>query len=278
MPISTYRTHRKIARFCFDRSPYLSQILTRRHAISFSHGFPSSGFVIVKILDRLKLRISTQLLSPSAPVIFFPLTEQVYPPQPANFINGRCINIGKDIIAKLQEEAFGYGYIVDPQVVDGPYVRKSITNAAHDGIILYGPVAPEPGFIYQKLIDTQIGDEVEEIRLLFVGRVLDICYLKRHPIAGRFAIPSSSIDILQTSSIVSASEINAVQNMARLIGMEYGEIDAMRDKNTGLLYVIDMNRTPGGPPFRFTQSETERVVKILADAFLEEFSNRIFIR
>ncbi|ADP69716.1 hypothetical protein Rvan_0433 [Rhodomicrobium vannielii ATCC 17100] len=275
MTVSQYKRHRKYARFLFDRARYLSQISTRRNVLSFSHGFPSSGHVMVKICDALNIRISNTLLSPGSATIFFPLTDDIYPRQPDHFINGRCTNIDKDVVADYQLQAFGYGYTVDPLNVTGHYVRKSIRNAAHDGCILYEPEIPKHGFFYQKLICTEVGDEVEEIRVLVIGTVLDICYLKRHPLSERFAIPSNSVQILPTRSLLSQEEVDAICRMCAMIGMEYGEIDVMRDRNNGLAYVIDMNRTPGGPPIAFTRSERDGVVKRLAEAFTSEFGKRI---
>jgi len=230
---------------------------------------------MTKICDALNIRISIPLLSPDSATIFFPLTEEDYSPQPARFINGRCTHIGKDVVMQCHEAAFGYSFAVDPLNPIGPYVKKSIKNAAHDGIILTGPEEPKSGFVYQKLVDTVVENETEEIRVLYIGKVLDICYLKRHPIEGRFLIPSNSVQILQTESLLSKHEVRDIAKMCALIGMEYGEIDVMRDRVDGRIYVIDMNRTPAGPPLKFSATERKKVIGKLADAFEDGFGNRI---
>ena len=85
-------------------------------------------------------------------------------------INGDCTDISKSRVDAAMRRVFGYGAEIDPTTHEGMCVRKSEVNTAHDGRIVQCPTEPEPGYVYQRLVDTQVGhDEVEEWRVVKVG-------------------------------------------------------------------------------------------------------------
>jgi len=47
--------------------------------------------------------------------------------------------------------------------------------------------------------------------------------------------------------LFSADEQRLMLEFARRIGMDYGELDVLRDKETTDIYVVDANRTPVRP-------------------------------
>lgn len=205
--------------------------------------------------------------------------EKLWPPAGVPVINGKCIDISKSLVDRLHEEAFGYGMAVDPQRHEGPMVVKSEINAAHDGRIVAGPLAePEPGASHQILIDNEIPARgrrpamVEDLRLMIVGSQTPVAYRKRRLKEDRFANITLEADFVRPEEILSAQELAATVKLARAIHLDLGEIDLLRDRHSGRVYAIDVNKTPHGPPTVYERPGLGwRIMRLAADAFEEEF-------
>lgn len=211
--------------------------------------------------------------SGSGITIFWPLTEAPDSEPHRGLINGRCININKSAVAEIFSRVFGYNYAVDPTNFAAPYVRKSDINARHDGIVLHRPTAPLPNYVYQRLINNEVGDgTVEDLRLIYMRGLLPFLYRKLRPLPSRFSNLNSSVSVLPTSQFISKAEADRIEALSREIGLDYGEIDMLRDRDDGLLYAVDVNRTPAGPPNGLPRHEGRRALKRMAAAFSETFS------
>jgi hypothetical protein len=55
------------------------------------------------------------------------------------------------------------------------------------------------------------------------------------------------------------------------LGVEYGEVDALRDRDTGRLFVVDCNNTPDGPPNGINKAVGKIAVDTISEAFWKEF-------
>ena len=58
---------------------------------------------------------------------------------------------------------------------------------------------------------------------------------------------------------------------AAALRVEYGEIDAVRDRSSGQLYIVDVNPTPFGPPNHIDRRGYYRAIARMADAFQRAF-------
>ena len=58
---------------------------------------------------------------------------------------------------------------------------------------------------------------------------------------------------------------------ARALGIDYGELDILRDRDDGRIYIVDVNNTPFGPPNHLPWSDSRRAVRRLAHAVSEQF-------
>lgn len=239
--------------------------------LQFSPGLPHHGSAISKLCAELGWKVSRYQGSGKATVVFWPGSEEVFPKQPAGWINSRLVDINKDTVGAAFDRAFGYSYDVDPETATGSYVRKSIGNAKHDGTVLTEPSRPAPGYVYQRLIANVVDDQAEDLRLVYMRGALDFLYVKQRPISARFKNKNSSVRMAETASLLSPEEIKAIGVMCDDLGMEYGEIDALRDRNDGRLYVVDMNRTPNGPPKELSPDQKKEAVRRMSGVFAERF-------
>ena len=49
--------------------------------------------------------------------------------------------------------------------------------------------------------------------------------------------------------------------------LDYGELDVLRNRDDGLLYIVDVNPTPWGPPNHLSRQETAHAIRGMAREF-----------
>ena len=107
---------------------------------------------------------------------------------PAPTLNARCLDISKSTVDRIWREVSGRGLSLDPLTTSGPMVVKSEENATHDGRIITGPIRErQPGFVYQRLVDTRVGDHFAYLRPVILDGRIVLTYHKRQPLDDRFA-------------------------------------------------------------------------------------------
>ena len=169
-------------------------------------------------------------------------------------LNRDCKDISKRQVAKVFADVFGYSLEVDPQSHAGPMVRKSDTNAPHDGAIVLGPIGGDrTGQVYQKVVNNITGPDVQDIRLPVFGEFLPFCLLKRMPLEHRFTNEKGTAAIREVSELLSNEEQALILRFCRAIGLDFGELDVLRDVDDGRIYIVDVNNTPYGPLDRGVQ-------------------------
>ena len=183
---------------------------------------------------------------------------------PAGNINGDCKDISKSRVARIFEDVFGYALAVDPAGYDGEMVVKSEANGAHDGGIVKGPTPPKSGRVYQRVIDTENNGYVTDLRCPTAGGHIDLIYIKRRPAGARFANFNSSCTLANPEDYLSDDERANLSKFAAAMGLDWGGMDVLRDKTSGLIYVVDVNKTDMGPPIALPLADKLRSVSILA--------------
>jgi hypothetical protein len=184
-------------------------------------------------------------------------------------VNGGCLDISKSRVEAAARAAFGYGAAVEPTRHDGPMVRKSEENARHDGTVVRGPMtAPEPGAIYQRLVDTEaVPGVLEELRVVLVAGSCPVVYVKRRPSRDRFGHGPSDARAARPEAVMSAEELAGLRAACADMRLDLGEADLLRDRRDGRLYLVDVNKTPWGPPRTLGTRDALRAVRATAEAF-----------
>jgi len=127
-----------------------------------------------------------------------------------------------------------------------------------------GPVSPEDGMVYQRVIDTSDGDYVTDLRCPSAGGKIDLIYIKRRPADKRFANMNSRCTLARPEDYLSEAERAKLFEFAAAMGLDWGGMDVLRDKTNGLIYVVDVNKTDMGPPIALPLKDKLRSVSILA--------------
>jgi hypothetical protein len=205
---------------------------------------------LAHVLNRLGWRIA-ELDMPAAATIAWE-TGTVLPLAaaarlPASAVNRACIDVSKDLVDRVWAQVAGYSIAVDPLTTRGPLVVKPLENSVRGGRIVAGPLhSRRAGVVYQKLVDCRIDGRVHTLRpVLFGGRIL-LVYEKWRAATDWFSGPEE-VAVRNPAETLSAREQDQVLRFAQAIGLDYGELDVLRDSSTGLIYVVDANRTPIRP-------------------------------
>jgi len=189
----------------------------------------------------------------------------------AKLINYGARDVSKSNVARACAAAFGHPLAVDPRTHVGPAVEKSEINAAHDGRIVQCPLQPAPGRVYQRVVDNRGMDPsvVEDLRTCTVGGKPVCVFIKRRPVAKRFQNTNTEVVLRTPEEVYSAEEIALIGAFTREIGLDWGGVDVLRDRNDGRLYIVDANKTDMGPPITLNLPDKLIATRMLAKAFRE---------
>lgn len=159
-------------------------------------------------------------------------------------INRYCRDISKSHVDKCFKAAFGYSSLLSPDG-DQKGVVKSEENFSHDGAIKQAPLSLPEGKVFQRLINTHIGQGFIDWRAVIVmGRVAG--WIKKTK-PERFTDRNVKFEFTSEPPFTHlSSRVACVEAFCSEIGMDYGEIDYLVDNDTGAHYIIDANKTPGG--------------------------------
>lgn len=186
-------------------------------------------------------------------------------------INRNCKDVSKVNVQRVFKRVFGYDLEVDPTTFSGKMVEKSNENYRHDGRILNGPVDPStvnPGCVYQRAINTQNEEGLfVDLRTPVYNGHIPLVYAKVRSKENRFGSLNEYAKIMNPEEIFSTKEISLIAQYAKEMGVDYAEMDILRDNNNGQIYIVDVNNTPAGPAKGLSQDDRIRAMGILSRAF-----------
>ncbi len=186
-------------------------------------------------------------------------------------INFNCKDISKKNVDLIFEKVFGYSLSIDPKIYKGKCVIKSDSNAAHDGKIIETPINEvQNDVVYQKIIDNTFDEKfVKDIRVPVLGNSIPFVYFKIKKIEDRFTNKIHSVEIHETNEIFSSDEINNILKFAKSMNLDYGELDVLKNNENGKIYIVDVNKTPWGPPATISKEKAKYVIEKMSKVFLE---------
>jgi hypothetical protein len=191
-------------------------------------------------------------------------------PQPRlRVLNGTCTDISKSRVAAVFEDVFGYPLALDPTTWEGIAVEKGEKNGVHDGRLVQCPTARQPGKTYQRLIETGDGIWAQDLRTPCVGGRPVLVFVKGKLAAERFSIQNKTVTVKRPDEVYSDTEIAAITRFCFAMGLDWGGLDILREKISGRLYVVDVNKTDTGPAVILSWKDRIQVTSLLANALKE---------
>lgn len=211
-----------------------------------------------------------------------PTTEAMEHAQGSVLINAKCLDISKARVDAIHQQVLGYSLAVDPGTYTGRMVVKSNLNGEHDGQEVMGPVAtPLSSAVYQRVVDNrppQVPTELAgrhvvcDIRVAIFGGQAGFAYMKYRPVDSRFSNTNSLVDLAQLPDVLSHQEVELIERYCQTFGLDYGEIDVVRDAQDGRIYILDINKTPLGPPNGLPEAKRQKALQMYCHAFSAWFS------
>lgn len=267
------------------RTRYLRKKLDKNHprtTILLLPDKPDHSHILYKICNSLGLTMSSSTASrPDVVMAFEDVTKRRHHDvltalSAEHFVvNQRCNDISKTKVEQVFREVFGYGTFVDPATFQGLCVMKSDDNAMHDGTLVQCPTVPtRHDVVYQRVINNREGHEVVDIRVPIVGRAIPLIYWKYRDARFRFSNWNDRAIIGAPDSAFSESELASIRAFSEKLGLDFGELDVLRDSDDGRIYIVDVNNTPCGPPNHLGKAESKQAVDILSRSFHDEFVRR----
>jgi len=242
---------------------------------------PRSYHVLYEICKQLGWRITSDLNYPADLAIYFEDTTvrtkdsalKTYE-KDHTILNINSTDISKSHVDEVFKEVFGYAMSIDPETFEGKCVRKSDKNAVHDGTILECPTKREDGYVYQKLVNSSCGkDKVMDMRIhIFKGAIPFL--LRRYKNTKDIFHMTIDAEIAETDELLSGEEQEKIIAYCNKLGIDYGELDALRDNDDGLLYIVDANNTPAGPigPIFFDKEKYHAWLERISEAFVQHLT------
>jgi hypothetical protein len=223
-------------------------------------------------------RITTDVHAPADAVMVWDIATVRTPRAYANLpnhlraINARCIDVSKRHVDQVFADVFGYDIRIDPLIHAGPCVRKSNDNGRHDGVILSCPIPHvDDGYVYQRVINNHLNDElVEDLRVPIFPRRIPFVYRAHREASARFAVPNWIVKCHPTAHVFTEDEVRRIRLFCQALGLDFGELDVLRDRDEGRMYIVDANPTPWGPPADLAWFHQSFAINALGEAFKED--------
>lgn len=188
------------------------------------------------------------------------------------FINFDCLDISKKKIGDTNLKIFGYFLDINPGLHNGYAVCKSNENATHDGEIILCPLESDqinPDKVYNIVVDNSCGEDVVDFRVPYINGVTEFIYEKRRPLNSRFSNENTTAILRKSNDVFAASELKSIEMFVRELGADYGELDVLRDKGSGKIYIVDFAKTPAGPPNGLTARDSYQAIQMMSESFVK---------
>lgn len=189
-------------------------------------------------------------------------------------LNVGCEDISKRRVEEAHRRVFGYGLVVDARTYRGTCVQKANLNAQNREYVVEcpQPEADQELFVYQRLVTTPTEpEEYEEYRVAITGDRIPLVVIKRRSVEERFDRSAGYAVLAAAEEVFSAAEQSKIFELCRNFRFEFGDLDILRDRTDGRIYVIDVNPTPGGPGGGYTGDQRRRLVEIQLEALRGAF-------
>ncbi|HVY90502.1 MAG TPA: hypothetical protein VG942_16665 [Hyphomonadaceae bacterium] len=184
-------------------------------------------------------------------------------------LNAGVTDISKTYVAEAFGRVAGYALRLDPATHQGEAVEKNELNGKHDGRLVQCPTAALPGKSYQRFIDSSDGVTAYDYRTTIINRRPRFVLVKTKPAGDRFSIHNVTVRFKELAEVFSIEEQNLLIRYAEEMQLDWGAFDVLRDRASGRIYVVDVNKTDTGPAVDLSFGDREKLKRAIASGFRE---------
>jgi hypothetical protein len=93
--------------------------------------------------------------------------------------------------------------------------------------------------------------------------------VKTKPATERFSIHNTTVTFHELGEVFSDAETNLICRFAEEMQLDWGAFDVLRDRASGKIYVVDVNKTDTGPAVDLSLRDRGKLKRAIAAAFRE---------
>jgi hypothetical protein len=82
----------------------------------------------------------------------------------------------------------------------------------------------------------------------------------------RFANHNSEVRLLKPDDVFSPEERDLIRRFCAAMALDWGGIDVLRDRKSGDLWIVDVNKTDMGPPIALPMTDKLKATRTLAES------------
>jgi hypothetical protein len=242
----------------------------RRYRVWFTPDRPRPWYVVWSAATLAGVKFVRSAHNADA-VFYFEDVTAGAPPRVAgrSVLNAGVTDISKTRVAEAFGRVAGYDLALDPRTHEGQVVEKNELNGKHDGRLVDCPTTPQPGKSYQRFIDSSDGVTAFDYRTTIINRRPQFVLVKTKPADDRFSIHNVTVTFHELSDVFSADEIDLIRRFAEEMQLDWGAFDVLRDRGSGRIYVVDVNKTDTGPAVDLSFKCRGRLKRAISRAFRE---------
>jgi len=247
----------------------------RRYKVLFTPDRPRPWYVVWSAATLAGVKFVREEKDADAVFWFEDVTLGV-PPRAGNHrvLNAGVTDITKTNVAKAFGRIAGYALAIDPTTHRGEAVEKSEFNGKHDGRMVQCPTAAQPNRSYQRFIDSSDGVTAYDYRTTIINRRPQFVLVKTKPATDRFSIHNATVRFHELDKVFSRDEIAILTRFAEEMQLDWGAFDVLRDRQTGRIYVVDVNKTDTGPAVDLSFACREKLKRAISKGFFEMVEER----
>lgn len=239
-------------------------------SLYFTPERPRPWHVVWSALALARMRIAASADEADAIFYFEDSTHGVAPVSLSlPVLNGALTDISKSTVAAAFEKVAGYSLALDPRTHQGLAVEKSETNGAHDGRLVQCPRDPTPSMCYQLFIESDDGIKAYDYRTTIIARRPRFVLVKARPVDRRFSIHNASVAYRDLDAVFSREEQRLLVAFAQEMSLDWAAIDVLRDRNSGRIYVVDVNKTDTGPAVDLSLKDREKLKAMISAGLID---------
>lgn len=247
----------------------------RRYKVWFTPDRPRPWYVVWSAATLAGVRFVRSAKDADA-VFYFEDVTAGTPPRIAghSVLNAGVTDISKTRVAEAFGRVAGYDLALDPMTHRGKAVEKNEVNGRHDGRLVDCPTAPQPGKSYQHFIDSSDGLTAFDYRTTIINRRPQFVLVKTKLASDRFSIHNVTVTFHELADVFSPGEIDLLRRFAEEMQLDWGAFDVLRDRASGRIYVVDVNKTDTGPAVDLSLRCRGRLKRAISEAFRDMIAER----
>ena len=240
----------------------------KRYNVWFTPDRPRPWYVVWSAATLAGVRFARGAEEADA-VFYFEDVTAGTPPRIAghSVLNAGVTDISKTRVAEAFGRVAGYDLLLDPMTHRGKAVEKNELNGKHDGRLVECPTAPQAGKSYQRFIDSSDGVTAFDYRTTIINRRPQCVLVKTKPASNRFSIHNATVTYRELEEVFSAQETDLIRRFAEEMQLDWGAFDVLRDRASGRIYVVDVNKTDTGPAVDLSFKCRGRLKRTISRAF-----------